>query len=171
MDLKVLLIVVSIGGIYGKFCGEPPICECYENLGLVTCKGIDVFPKFNRSEIWNIDMLDIKNTSLTKLPDLKDWTNLAMLTSVKNPFLDCEQLMQKKYPFHVSSDCPKIPKQGVKVKEDPLWAYIFTIIPVLMAALLGGYKAAHEFRRRNSAKKSKGEPVGGADIYERENLK
>ena len=82
---KVFLLILICRGLYCQPCGDPSICSCRENLGFIICNGIEKLPLFNRSNIWNIDMLDIVNTSLYKLPDLDDWTNLAMLTVMGNP--------------------------------------------------------------------------------------
>ena len=37
-------------------------------------------------------MLDIVNSSLSKIPDLDDWPNLAKLNWIGNRHLDCREL-------------------------------------------------------------------------------
>ena len=56
------------------------------------CKEIEEFQTFNRSDIWNIDMLDIVNSSLSKIPDLDDWYNLVILNWIGYRHSDCREL-------------------------------------------------------------------------------
>ena len=163
---KALIVILLIRGFYSHACGDPPMCTCTPNLGLITCKGIEKFPRFNLSEIWNIDMLDIRNTSLHKLPNLDDWANLAMLTVVDNPYLDCSELLYEGYRFFVNSDCPIMSDPLVEVQEEINWPYFLSIIPLAIIALAGGYKAIRDNVRRSRFERRDEERAGQKDIYE-----
>ena len=156
---KFWLISILIPEIYGRLCGQPPVCHCYQSLGLVSCREIETFPKFNRSEVWNVDMLDIKNSSISKLPDLEQWTNLGMLTSLGNAFLDCKDLMQGTYPFYVRSDCPKVSDPRIRPHKEIRWAYL-SILPALILVTLGGFKAIYVRRKRQREAET-----GGIELY------
>ena len=167
---KIVVALLMISGVYCYPCGDPPVCSCKENLGLVVCKGIEKFPKFNRSEVWNIDMLDIVNTSLHKLPKLDDWTNLAMLSARGNPYLECSELLYEGYSFYVNSDCPIMSKPLVEVKEEINWPYFLSIIPLIIVGLAGGYQAIREHLRNLKVAKVKEKRAGRVDINEEEFL-
>ena len=92
MDAKYFLILFWIPRFYCKPCGEPAVCLCYKSLSLISCKEIEQFPRFNCLDIWNIDMLDIVNSSLSHIPDLDDWPNLPMLNWIGNRYSNCREL-------------------------------------------------------------------------------
>ena len=149
-------ILLSIPGFYCNPCGDPPVCKCYEAAGLISCKEITEFPSFNDTETRNIDMLDIVNSSLSTLPNLDGWQNLALLTSIGNKFLDCKDLHNHRGGFYINSDCPKDHLSNVeKIIYQLIWPYFLSIIPFSLLGLVGGYMLMYLNLRRNVEKPDK----------------
>ena len=77
---------------------------------VLSCHGSDIiqFPALNRSVQSTIRHMDILNTSLTHLPDLRDWVNLASIDIRENAYLECSEITQVQNMFsklNVWSDC------------------------------------------------------------------
>ena len=150
---------------------------------MITCKGIGEFPRFNQTDIWNIDMLDIINTTLKTLPNLEDWRDLSMLTVIENPFLACEELKNGRHSFYINSDCPKMSVPLTEIKDptisDPIieitesiqWPYYLSFIPVILLFLAGGYKSVLEYLKRTNRERDIENRVNGVELYQREFLK
>ena len=117
MDTKYFLILFWIPGFYCKPWGEPAVCRCYKSLSLISCIEIEEFLRFNQSDIWNIDMLDIVNSTLSKIPNLDDWPNLAMLIWIGNRYSDFRELEGLRSHIYVNSNCPRDPLLTIEIKE------------------------------------------------------
>ena len=159
MYSKGFFVLLFVPGFYCRPCGEPPVCKCYEPAGLISCEEIEEFPSFNHTDIWNIDMLDIINTSLSKVPDLEGWRNLALLTSIGNSFLDCRDLHNREGHFYIKSDCPMDSLSNTKtVNYQLLWPYFLSIVPFSLLGLVGGYKMMYQNLKRSSQSLKDDEP-------------
>ena len=168
MYAKYFLIFFWIPGFYCKPCGEPAVCRCYESLSLISCKEIEEFPRFNSSDIWNIDMLDIVNSSLSQIPDLDDWPNLAMLNWIGNRYSNCRELEGWSSHIYVNSDCPRDSLSTIEITEGNevfLWPFFLTFIPFSLLGLVGGYRIIYQY-----TKKPLNEPNAHLKIYTEESL-
>ena len=137
MDTKYFLILFWNPGFYCKPCGEPVVCRCYESLSLIFCKEIEEFPRFKRSDIWNIDVV---NSRLSQIPDLDDWPDLAMLNWIGNRYPDCIELEGWSSHIYVNSDCPRDSLSTIEINDGNkvfLWPFFLMIILFSLFGLAG----------------------------------
>ena len=147
MDAKIVLLIVSIPGFHCLACGEPPVCQCFEPLGLISCQDIHEFPIFKESDVWKVDMLDIVRSNLSKLPNLEDWKNLRMVTLQEIKFMDCNALKEER--FYILSDCSNDSLYNAKeIEHSLLWPYFLSVIPFSILGLVGGYKMMYQNFRK-----------------------
>jgi len=91
---RILLIITLLSKVHSDKCGQPPLCSCMPHV--ISCIGgdVNVFPIFDTHN--NISHLDIINTSLTNMPELKDWAELKTLDVMYNTHMDCEEVLSVK---------------------------------------------------------------------------
>ena len=151
MYAKYLMVLILLPGFYCEPCGEPAVCQCYESLSLISCREIKEFPRFNRADIWNIDMLDIVNSSLTEIPNLEEWPNLSMLNWMENGYSGCKELNRWYGRIYVNSDCPRTSLSTIDIKEGNevfLWPFFLTIIPFSLLGIVGGYRIIFQYTKK-----------------------
>lgn len=92
-----LLLLLLREGCWGSKCGQPPLCHCNPDIGLLACldRTLKTWPNFTRFEKISTVHLDISNTQLITLPpfNIRDWPRLKIVDIRSNPQLDiCHKL-------------------------------------------------------------------------------
>ena len=67
----------------------------------------------------------------------------------------------------MNSDCPEMSKPLVEVNEELDWPYLFSLIPLIIIGLAGGYTAIIKHVRSVKANRVKEERTGQIEIYDR----
>ena len=74
------------------------------------CQGpeIAIFPDFGQDIRLSTVHIDLENTRLKKLPDLRSWPHLSVLDVRNNPILPCHELVdlqKERFNLDIHSDC------------------------------------------------------------------
>jgi hypothetical protein len=77
--------------------------QCNTTLLRITCYGanVTVFPYPHTS----VQHIEIIQTNISKIPNLKQWASLSSIEFRHNPAIDCNELSHIPINVHVRSDC------------------------------------------------------------------
>ena len=161
--ILVLSLVNTWGFGHGFLCGEPPLCHCILDMGILTCMDstIEYFPTFNESEKSDIALIDIANTLISTLPvfERNDWPLLQMLDIRHNNRMDiCGEFLMELVPKDIAllTDCTNVhntsttPLYGVG-HEDQLTIILSSVIATPLISFIAAFRIYLIILRRRQA--------------------
>jgi hypothetical protein len=101
---KILMMICFVTSAYSKDCNP---CVCNDWANTLSCYGpdVNVFPNVTEKGISHIDII---NTSLTELPDIRDFPHLFTMDITDNKHIDCYdviKLKQNATNVIITTDC------------------------------------------------------------------
>ena len=109
-----LIILLLLPGVTGSLCGDPRVCYCNTEMGLLACLNVPLekLPVFTDFEKATTVHLDIAETRLTTLPDfpISEWPLLRIVDLRDNPELDICEEGESRFPqkgLTLLTDCPR----------------------------------------------------------------
>jgi hypothetical protein len=90
--IMMMVCMAFYGSAYSKDC-DPCVCNDWANT--LSCYGpeVNVFPNVTERGISHIDII---NTSLTQLPDIRDFPHLFTMDIRDNKHIDCNDIIKLK---------------------------------------------------------------------------
>jgi hypothetical protein len=87
-----MVCMAFYGSAYSKDCNP---CVCNDWANTLSCYGpeVDVFPNVTGKGISHIDII---NTSLTELPNIRDFPHLFTMDITDNKYIDCNDVIKLK---------------------------------------------------------------------------
>lgn len=86
---------------------------------LLTCYGPQThkFPIFSKAITHYTQHIDILNTSVTELPNFKEWIKLKTLDIRDNSLLPCTEVFKLQHHYYVTSDCYKLDDHNSNISD------------------------------------------------------
>lgn len=111
---KTLVLAICLLHVNGELCGQPPVCHCISDMGILACinSTIQTFPTFSQEEKADIILVDIAYTKIPWLPvfNQSEWPLLKIVDLRTNDMLDCENRTQLvAEDVTLVDDCPLPP--------------------------------------------------------------
>ena len=122
--MPIIILITILGGCWGQLCGQPPLCYCNTEMGLLACMDTttETLPDFSDYEKANTVHLDIANTHLKTLPifNTYEWPYLKIIDLRSNIHLRICNHLEDILPIQdltLLIDCPPKNITGITIKD------------------------------------------------------